>query len=159
VFVGLIVFALNSLGYFYNLAASGAAEPAATSTGNTEVTVSEPLDGLGFRGAIGANGQAKDIQDLFICENGNFVSKECELRCQYPARPYVVRQNGNRIEFISETRCPCKDATIVWRGIVAGDRLTGPSTWNVKRWYWTVEISFEFEGRLVEAPPANTSTE
>ena len=62
-----------------------------------------------------------------------------------------MRIDGDRIESISETRCPYKDAKIVWRGIVDGDRITGTSTWMIKRWYWTLEDTFEFEGRLAPA--------
>ena len=121
--------------------------------------VAGSLDGLSFRGAIGPDGKPKDIPDLFVFENGNFVSKECELSCEYPARPYFVRQNGSKTEFISETKCPYKDAKIVWRGTIEGDRITGKSTWIVQRWYWTVENTFEFEGKLQKEPPTTASTD
>jgi hypothetical protein len=32
-------------------------------------------------------------------------------------------------------------------------------TWVVKRWYWSVENSFEFEGKLASKPAATVSTE
>lgn len=115
----------------------------------SEEIISGPLDGLIFNGAVGLDGKPKDIPDTFVFENGTFVSKECELRCKYPARPYFVRLNGSKTEFISETKCPYKDARIVWRGTVEGDRLIGTSSWIVKRWYWTYEDTFEFEGMLV----------
>ena len=121
--------------------------------------VAGSLDGLSFRGAIGPDGKPKDIPDLFVFENGNFVSKECELSCEYPARPYFVRQNGSKTEFISETKCPYKDAKIVWRGTIEGDRITGKSTWIVQRWYWTVENTFEFEGKLQKEPPTTANTD
>jgi hypothetical protein len=108
-----------------------------------------PLDGLVFSGALGPDGESRDTPDTFVFENGTFASKECELRCKYPARPYFVRVDGDRIEFISETKCPYKDAWITWRGTVEGDTLKGKSTWVVKRWYWTVEDTYEFEARLV----------
>jgi hypothetical protein len=118
-----------------------------------------PLDGMTFTGALGPDGKPKDIPDSFVFENGTFVSKECELRCKYPARPYFVRLDGVRTEFISETKCPYKDAKIVWRGTVEGDTIKGKSTWVVKRWYWTVENTFEFEGKLVEKVTSAASTE
>lgn len=128
-------------------------------TPETEEAVPGPLDGLTFRGALGPDGKPKDIPDVFVFENGTFVSKECELQCKYPARPYFVRINGSKTEFISETQCPYKDAKIVWRGIVDGDRIRGKSTWVVKRWYWTVENTFEFEGKLVEKNLGAANTE
>ena len=113
-------------------------------------TVPGPLDGMTFVGALGPYGQPKDVEDVFVFEKGTFVSKECELRCKYPARPYFVREIDGKVEFISETKCPYKDATIVWRGTVDGDTLSGVSTWTVKRWYWTVEKEFEFSGQLAQ---------
>ena len=121
--------------------------------------VSGPLDGMTFVGALGPDGKPKDIADTFVFENGTFVSKECELKCKYPARPYFVRVNGEKTEFISETQCPYKDAKIVWRGTVEGDTVKGKSTWVVKRWYWTVENTFEFEGKLAEQPISVTSSD
>ena len=124
---------------------SGAAAPA---TG--------PLDGLIFVGMLGPDGKPKDIHDTFVFENGSFVSKECELRCKYPPRPYFVRSEGGKTLFISETKCPYKDAKIVWRGTVDGDTIRGVSTWIVKRWYWTYEDTFEFEGKLAPAATASS---
>jgi hypothetical protein len=134
-------------------------DSSSTVTQDTEESVPGPLDGLTFRGALGPDGKPKDIQDIFVFENGTFVSKECELRCKYPARPYFVRVNGSKTEFISETQCPYKDAKIVWRGTIEGDQIKGKSTWVVKRWYWTVENTFEFEGKLTEKKLTSVNTE
>ena len=131
----------------------------AAESDTVEGDVSGPLDGMTFVGALGPDGKPKDIQDTFVFENGTFVSKECELNCKYPARPYFVRVNGEKTEFISETQCPYKDAKIVWRGTVEGDTIKGKSTWVVKRWYWTVENTFEFEGKLAEQPISITSSD
>ncbi|HKJ52233.1 MAG TPA: hypothetical protein VKB27_12060 [Gammaproteobacteria bacterium] len=128
----------------------------ATATNDVEI-VPGPLDGRVFSGALGPDGEPKDVPDTFVFKNGTFASQECESRCNYPARPYFVRVDGDRVEFISETKCPYKDATIIWRGTVEGDRLTGKSTWVVKRWYWTIEDTYAFEGRLVAEP--NTSAD
>jgi hypothetical protein len=117
--------------------------------------VTGPLDGLVFEGALGPDGEPRDTPDTFVFENGTFVSRECELRCKFPARPYFVRVNGDRTEFISESKCPYKDARITWRGTVEGDTLRGKSTWVVKRWYWTIEDTYEFEARLIPHPAAS----
>jgi len=120
---------------------------------------SGPLDGMTFTGMLGPDGKPKDIEDSFVFANGTFVSKECELQCGYPARPYFVRKNGNQTEFVSETKCPYKDAKIVWRGTVEGNTIKGVSTWTVKRWYWTVEKDFEFAGTLVNQSTPVASTQ
>ena len=117
------------------------------------------LDGLNFRGAVGPDGKPKDIPDLFFFANGSFLSRECEFRCEYPAGPYFVRQIGSKTEFISEIKYPYRDAKIVWRGTIEGDKITGKSTWIVKRWYWTVENTFEFEGKLQKEPLTTASTD
>lgn len=130
-----------------------------SSAGSTTESVAGPLDGLSFKGMLGPDGKPKDVPDLFVFENGTFVSKECELRCKYPARPYFVRRDGEKIEFISETQCPYKDAKIIWRGSIEGDRIQGTSTWVVKRWYWTHESNFEFEGKLTTESTATASSE
>ncbi|NNC99347.1 MAG: hypothetical protein HKN85_04115 [Gammaproteobacteria bacterium] len=152
------------LGFILSLASGLQMSAASEGDSNTVIngTVkaeSGPLDGLTFRGALGPDGKPKDTPDTFVFENGTFVSKECELKCQYPARPYFVRTNGGKTEFVSETHCPYKDASIVWRGTVDGDRIEGKSTWIVKRWYWTVENTFEFEGKLVDKSLTSVKTE
>lgn len=138
-----------------NAAGSDAAENDTTSPESG----TGPLDGMKFIGALGPDGKPKDVKDSFVFENGTFVSKECELRCEYPARPYFVRQNGTKTDFISETKCPYKDAKIIWRGTVEGDTIKGKSTWVVKRWYWTVENTFEFEGKLAESSSSTASSD
>ena len=125
--------------------------PATTSAAESvENQTKAPLDGMSFRGGVGPYGQPHDVEDRFVFANGEFFSKECEQRCEYPARPYFIRKVGDQIEFISETKCPYKDATIVWRGSVQGDKIEGVATWTINRWYWTVEKKYEFSGSLEE---------
>jgi len=129
----------------------GSAQSTADQANKT--TVQAPLDGMTFIAALGPDGQPKDVEDRFVFANGTFVSKECELRCEYPARPYFVRKAGDKVEFLSETKCPYKDATIVWRGTVEGDAIQGVATWTIKRWYWSIEKKYEFSGRLEQSTP------
>ena len=86
---------------------------------------------------------SRKMSRIALYSKSYFVSKECELRCEYPARPYFVREAGERIEFLSETRCPYKDASIVWRGVVEDDTIKGVATWTINRWYWTIERKYE----------------
>ncbi len=116
---------------------------------------SGPLDGRVFLSMLGQEGKPGDIEDELIFEDGMFVSTECERRCNYPASPYFVRHRENALEFFSESRCPHKDATIVWRGVVEDGVIKGESTWTLKRWYWTVEKKFWFEGELAEQAVAS----
>ena len=116
-----------------------------------DAAVKAPLDGMSFTGGVGPDGQPKDVEDRFVFANGTFVSKECELRCEYPARPYFVRKVDDNVEFVSETKCPYKDATIVWRGTVKGDTIEGVATWTINRWYWTIKKRYEFSGKLEQS--------
>ncbi len=117
---------------------------------SAQIRGSAVLDGLVFTSKVGRAGAAADITDELIFADGLFLSAECERRCNYPARPYFVREKGGRVEFISETRCPNKDATLVWRGTIDGRSIKGEFTWTSSRWYWTVERTFWFEGELSE---------
>ena len=115
-----------------------------------ELGGSGPLDGLTFLSDLGQAGKPADVEDKLVFADGMFVSTECERRCNYPASPYFVRKRDEVLEFVSETRCPYKDATIVWRGTIENGTIKGESTWTVKRWYWTVDKKFWFEGKLSE---------
>lgn len=149
---GILVFCLIGAAVVaggWMLLANVATPPVLAETSDTKsASGTGPLDGMTFIGALGPDGKPKDVEDTFVFANGTFVSKECELQCKYPARPYFVRKVGDTTEFVSETQCPYKDATIVWRGTIEGDTIKGVSDWTVKRWYWTVSKRFEFSGKL-----------
>jgi len=115
-----------------------------------DISGSGMLDGMSFSSKLGPAGKPADVDDILVFQNGMFVSKECEIRCNYPARPYYVRPLGDKIAFISETRCPDKDAKIVWRGTVDQEKIQGVYTWTISRWYWTVEKEFWFSGNLTQ---------
>ena len=104
-FISIAILALSTPA---SLSSASNSNSASNPTSQDEI-ITGPLDGMTFNGALGPDGKPKDVPDSFVFENGTFVSKECEIRCKYPARPYFVRTNGDRIEFISETKCPYKD--------------------------------------------------
>lgn len=117
-----------------------------------------PLDGLVFKGMLGPEGKPLDVADTFVFADGTFVSVECELRCDYPARPYVATETADGWQFTSITRCPYKDATIVWNGTVKDNRISGVATWTMNRWYWSIERDFEFEATLSDEPKLAANT-
>ncbi len=112
------------------------------------------LDGLTFTSQLGPAGKPFDVNDTLIFDDGLFVSTECEKRCNYPARPYYTRKKGDAIEFFSETRCPDKDAKLVWRGTVDSGSIKGEFIWISSRWYWTFEKTYWFEGVVHEKTSA-----
>jgi hypothetical protein len=144
---GLMVVALT---FVWMLDAGKRGDDAAAGSDTTTADVG-PLDGMTFVGKIGPGGEPKDAPDVFVFQDGHFVSKDHAARCRYPARPYFVRTVGDATEFVSETRCPHKDATIVWRGRVAGDQISGVAAWTSQRWRWSWKTEYAFDGRIMEA--------
>ncbi|MCB1478920.1 MAG: hypothetical protein R3D43_07650 [Tepidamorphaceae bacterium] len=116
--------------------------------GMKSVGESGPLDGMKFVGELGPEGKPKDVTDVFVFAQGDFVSEECRARCNYPARPYLIRETDAGTEFLSNTKCPTKNAEITWHGTVKDGRIKGIATWTVRRWYWTMTNTFEFAGKL-----------
>lgn len=109
------------------------------------------LDGRVYRVRLGPEGGTLDVTDHLTFDQGLLLSEECLRRCNYPARPYFLRRSSGVVEFISETRCPGKDAWITWRGRVHEDgRIEGHFTWRVERWYWSVEKRFRFDGVVTD---------
>lgn len=117
----------------------------------TTIEPSHDLDGMTFIGTMSPIGDSGVVNDSFVFKNGMFFSTECDKRCGYPARPYSVRQLGDKVEFTSESQCLYKDAKIVWNGTVQNGTIKGVSHWTVKRWYWTIEKEYQFEGTLQQS--------
>lgn len=106
------------------------------------------LDHMTFVGHVGNSEDPTRSQDTFVFDKGLFVSRECERICNFPARPYFVRETVEGIEFISETRCPYKDSKIVWRGTFRDGKVNGTSTWTSERWYGRIERNLVFQGTI-----------
>ena len=122
------------------------------------LSASRILDGMTFSGTVGSDATDADVLDELTFADGKFVSVECDRRCGYPPAPYFVRRTGNRIEFETESNCTRQDAKITWRGTIENGALKGRFTWISKRWYWTLEKEFWFEGTLVSSAPSSSST-
>jgi len=117
---------------------------------SSEKGTSGLLDGMTFFSRLGPAGKPADVQDDLVFANGKFFSAECDRRCGYPPGPYYVRRMGDKIEFISESQCKHKDATLSWKGTVENGTIKGRILWTVERWYWTIEKELWFEGKLVD---------
>ena len=125
---------------------------------NAVIAGAAELDGMTFLSELGPLGKPADVQDTLVFANGTFVSTECDRRCGYPPAPYFVRHVGSKIEFVSESNCIHKDATLVWHGTVDDGMITGRLRWSLNRWYWTIEKEFWFKGKLVKSTnPGATS--
>lgn len=104
------------------------------------------LDGLTFTTTLAPEGKPGAIRDAMFFRDGQFLSLECEDRCNYPASAYFARAVAGGHEFVVEAWCPTKDATMVWRGRIVDGQVSGTVTWSVRRFYWTVGSVLEFRG-------------
>lgn len=105
------------------------------------------LDDLTFTTLLAPQGKPGAIRDAMFFRDGQLLSLECDDRCNYPPSAYYARQVEDGHEFVVEAWCPTKNATMVWRGRVVGDTVSGTVTWSVRRFYWTVGTVLEFSGR------------
>jgi hypothetical protein len=145
--------ALAAAGLFVGLSPQGNDEVAQPPSG-TIAAGSGMLDGKVFEARLGMEGRPADRDDTLVFDRGVLLSLECQKICDFPARPYYVRQTEDHLEFVSITRCPTRDAEIVWRGKVRDGAIEGVASWTTKRWYWTVERDFHFSGTLSSGTPA-----
>ena len=104
------------------------------------------LDNLTFTTNLAPEGKPGGIRDALFFRDGQLLSLECEDRCNYPPSAYFARAVEGGHEFFVEAWCPTKDATMVWRGRIEGDKVSGTVTWSVRRFYWTVGTVLEFSG-------------
>ena len=105
------------------------------------------LDDMTFTTSLAPEGKpGVGINDAIFFRDGQLLSLECEDRCNYPPSAYYARAVEGGHEFFVEAWCPTKDATMVWRGRIEGDKVSGTVTWSVRRFYWTVGTVLEFSG-------------
>lgn len=105
------------------------------------------LDGMTFTTTLAPQGKPGAIRDAMFFREGQFLSLECEDRCNYPPSAYFARDIEGGHEFVVEAWCPTKDATMVWRGQIVDGDVSGTVTWSVRRFYWTVGSVLEFSGQ------------
>ena len=117
------------------------------------------LDGLMFTAMIGPQGKDPDVRDVMFFKEGQFLSLECEDRCNYPASAYYAREIEGGHEFMVEAWCPTKESTMVWRGRIVDGEISGTVAWSVRRFYWTVGTTLTFDGDVAtEEEAANWRT-
>ncbi len=105
------------------------------------------LDGLRFDTTMGPPG-GKRLQDFVQFDRGLFMSQECEDRCNYPPSAYLTRRTEAGTEFFVEAYCPTKSTSMIWRGLVTENDVSGTVEWSTRRLFWSHEARLEFEGSL-----------
>lgn len=104
------------------------------------------LDGLAFEGEIGEIGGTPFTKDVWIFENGMFVSRRCR-GCG--KGEYWLRPEDGGIRFRSDKVCAGTAVTLSYTGLVKDGRIEGTFTWTKDRWYGDIEEQFRFEGERI----------
>lgn len=110
-----------------------------------------PLDGMVFVGRIGPKG-APDFDEELHFNNGYFWSKNC-LLCGYRPSVYWVRAVGGGVRFQGELTSE-DGSSFHYSGYVTDGRITVNVRWRKARWYWSIDRTLVFEGRLDAARAA-----
>lgn len=108
------------------------------------------LDGMSFAGSFGVEGKPGDRKDILYFRNGHFWSDIC-VPCGFAPAKYWVRMEGDTIHFRGEM--PSGDrGTFYYTGTVRNGHMSARVNWRKKRWYWSIDRDFRFQGKLVDAP-------
>ncbi|MGA7103961.1 MAG: hypothetical protein WBX49_01330 [Candidatus Deferrimicrobiaceae bacterium] len=107
-----------------------------------------PLDGKTFFVRTGEKGKKADHDDYLIFRNGMFVSSGC-VEQNFGTSIYSTENDGGGIRFRAQTESPTHGA-MIWEGTVRGDVVDATARWIHKRWYWTIDRKYWFQGQLVE---------
>lgn len=110
------------------------------------------LDGLRFDTEMWPRGSDDRLVDFMQFDTGLFMSRECTDRCNYPPSAYLTRQTDTGTAFIVEAYCPTKSTTMVWRGSIEGETVSGTVEWTTDRLVWRHTTTLEFIGTLSDVP-------
>lgn len=109
------------------------------------------LDGKRFSGELVPAGKSSGNADDFIFAEGNFHSSSC-LEWGFAPGPYWVRLVNGRLHFLAELKSE-ENGTMTYRGTIDGTSIDANVEWVKPRWYWTMERTFRFQGKI-ELPDA-----
>jgi len=135
-------------GLLVGLSFAAHAEDNPTNSADTDDRKHMPfaLDGLAFKGDIGAIGGPPFSTDVWIFEKGEVVSRECRA-CG--TSEYWLRPEDGGLRFRAERDCDDTGVTLSYSGVVKDDRIEGTFTWTKDRWYGDIEEKFWFEGERI----------
>jgi hypothetical protein len=91
-----------------------------------EAVMNMLLDKRNFVGVVLECGKTEGDADTVIFKDGRFRSTACD-RYEYGDGPYTATATGDAITFEAKTESP-KYGTLLWRGMVRGQRLDGTLT-------------------------------
>ena len=117
----------------------------------TPIVASGPLDGMVFIGRVGPEGKPGFDEELHF-NNGRFWTKNC-IRCGYQPGIYWVRKAGNSIEFKGELQKK-NGSKFRYIGRIADGHAQVTVLWSKDRWYWSIERTLIFSGKLASTRAA-----
>ena len=106
------------------------------------------LDGKTFFVRTGEMGKDADHDDYLIFRNGMFVSSGC-VEQNFGTSVYSAAADGIGIRFRARTVSPTHGA-MIWEGIVLEDSVNATARWVHKRWYWSIDRKYWYQGRSYE---------
>ena len=102
------------------------------------------LDGSKFR-SQSFQGESPGLsEDTLVFKNGHFASENCR-EFGFSDTPYWLRVVNRQVHFRAESVSPTH-GTMVWQGVIDGDKINGTFVWDKKRWYWNIRQQYRFEG-------------
>ena len=106
--------------------------------------VDRSLDGMRFVGPFGTEAETGPEEDVFIFEDGTFVSASCRKFGFEPA-PYWMRQDVSGLHFLAELKSG-EHGTMRYEGVFDGKVMKAVAFWRKERLYWTIERTYLFTG-------------
>ncbi len=99
-----------------------------------------------FIGQMQVVGTTDASEDVFIFQDGKFVSQSC-LDWGFTPAPYWVRPEADGLHFLAELTSP-DHGKMRFQGVYKGETINGTVQWRKERWYWTAEQEYRFSGQL-----------
>ena len=81
------------------------------------------------------------VRDEMVFRDGKFQSVMCQVYCDFGWTDYKTKQVGDVLHWTATTRCPTAPHTVVFYGIVDGDKVDIQGSWTTRRWYWTHQVN------------------
>ena len=115
----------------------------------------DALDGLSFSGMTGEKGKGDHHADTITFRDGIFRSLDCENWGFGPA-PYEMERVSNGYRFTAILKSPDR-GELAWTGTIVDNTARATFRWTHKRWYWTIERDYWFEGTRDTKRPSASS--
>jgi hypothetical protein len=111
--------------------------------------VSHLLDGKTYYVKAGEKGKDPDHDDYLTFQGGMFTSSGCVESWNFRNASYSATTEGGGIRFRAQL-VSTTHGIMTWEGTVQEDTVDATARWVHKKWYWTIDQEFSYQGRRVE---------